>query len=242
MTASGQLAQLSPLGVIGAMTEEVQRLRRALSTPESLPAGPFTVHRGELDGVEVLLAECGVGKVNAAALTQLLIDRGVRAILFTGVAGAVDHRLRVGDVVIGSDAVQHDVDVSGLGYELGEVPGVGRTFPADERLVALARAAAEDLDGVGVYSGRIASGDTFVSDPDTAASIAETFSALCTEMEGAACAQVCHRWQLPFVIVRSISDGADASAQSDFRAFTKVAAANAESIVRGVVRRLVARQ
>ena len=135
-------------------------------------------------------------------------------------------------------AVHH---ASSLFWAAGYEALLNRFSAVHERLVALARAAAEDLDGVGVYSGRIASGDTFVSDPAVSATIAKRFSALCTEMEGAACAQVCSGWQVPFVIVRSISDGADASAQSDFRAFTKVAAANAEKIVRGVVRRLVAR-
>lgn len=242
MSRRSSLAALAPLGVIGAMSEEVARLRTALDSAVSVAAGPFIVHRGELGGADVLLAECGVGKVNAAALTQLLIERGARAVIFTGVAGAVDARLHVGDVVIGSDAVQHDVDVTGLGYEPGEVPGSGRTFASDERLVDLARAAAEDLGGVGVYVGRVASGDVFVSDPALSRSIAERFGALCTEMEGAACAQVCCGWQVPFVIVRSISDGADAGAHGDFRAFTKLAAANAEGIVRGVVRRLASQE
>lgn len=224
------------------MSEEVERLRAGLVGSSSLEAGPFTVHRGDLEGVPVLLAECGVGKVNAASLTQFLLDRGARSILFTGVAGAVDRRLRVGDVVIASDAVQHDVDVTGLGYQPGEVPGSGLAFPADQRLVELARAAADDLAGVGVYVGRIASGDTFVAEHELAADIAGRFSALCTEMEGAACAQVCSGWGVPFAIVRSISDSADGGAHADFRAFTKVAAANADSIVRGVLKRLVADQ
>jgi len=220
------------------MSEEVDRLRAGLSHASSVAAGPFTVHRGRLEGLDVLLAECGVGKVNAAALTQLLIERGVHAVLFTGVAGATDRRLRVGDVVIATDTVQHDVDVSGLGYQLGEVPGTGLTFAADPVLVELARAAAEELPGVGVYLGRVASGDTFVATADGVERISERFSALCTEMEGAASAQVCSGWGIPFAIVRSISDSADQSAETDFRAFTKVAAANADSIVRGVLRRV----
>jgi len=227
---------LEPVGVIGAMSEEVARLRAALADPVDLAAGPFNVYQGRLDGVLVLLAECGVGKVNAAALTQLLIDRGVRSVVFTGVAGALDTRLEVGDVVISSDAVQYDVDVTALDYRPGEVPGSGLAFAADDRLVELARAASEELDAVSTFVGRIASGDHFVASSELAGDIRERFDALCAEMEGAACAQVCSGWAVPFVIVRSISDSANHSAQVDFRAFTAAAAERAEEIVRGVLR------
>lgn len=230
---------LEPVGVIGAMSEEVAKLRASLGGPVTLPAGPFTVHQGLLEGVTVLLAECGVGKVNAAALTQLLIDRGVRSVVFTGVAGALDPRLQVGDVVISTEAVQYDVDVTALGYRPGEVPGSGLVFEANPRLVAAARAAAAALDDVGgVFVGRIASGDSFVSSAEASHAIRESFAALCAEMEGAACAQVCAGWGVPFVIVRSISDRADHSAQVDFRSFTALAAARAEAIVRGTLQRL----
>lgn len=226
------------VGVIGAMNEEVALLRSRLSEAQVLEAGSFTVHAGLLEGVKVLLGECGIGKVNAAALTQFLIDRGVRSVVFTGVAGALDPRLAVGDVVIGSQAVQHDVDVTALGYQPGEIPGTGLVFDADARLVALARTEAEGIAEISTHVGRIASGDVFVSSASAAATIAERFEAVCAEMEGAACAQVCASWGVPFVIVRSISDNADQSANVDFRSFTVLAARHAETIVRGVLRRL----
>ena len=232
---------LAPVAVVGAMAEEVERLTAALAAPERLEAGPFRVARGELEGVPTVVAECGIGKVNAAALTQYLVSLGVGSVVFTGVAGALDPELRVGDVVIGVDAVQHDVDVTGLGYAPGEVPGSGTVFACAPRLVALAAEAAGDLDGVRVVKGRVASGDLFVADPAVGGRIRERFGAACAEMEGSACAQVCAAWGVPFVVVRSISDAADHAAQVDFRSFTRLAAARAETLVRGMLSRLAAR-
>lgn len=224
--------------VMGAMREEVARLETALEGASEERQGPFRWLRGRLEGAEVLLAECGIGKVNAAALTQALLAAGARRLVFTGVAGAVDPALRVGDVVVSRDAVQHDVDVTGLGYALGEVPGTGTAWDADPALVAAARAAAAELPGVKVLVGRVASGDTFVADAATTERLRRDFDAACTEMEGAAVAQVCHRWGVPCVIVRSVSDSADHDAEVSFRAFTEVAAANADRVVRGLLRRL----
>lgn len=224
--------------VVGAMREEVERLEAALGGPQEERQGPFRWLRGRLEGNDVLLAECGVGKVNAAALTQALLAAGATRLVFTGVAGAVDPALEVGAVVIGSEAVQHDVDVTGLGYEPGEVPGCGRSFAADPELVAAARSAAEEVGGLSVAVGLVVSGDAFVASPEATARLWRDFGALCTEMEGAAVAQVCHRWGVPFVIVRSISDRADHSAEVDFRAFTQQAAATADRVVRGLLARL----
>lgn len=220
------------------MREEVERLEASLEAARPGGQGPFKWLAGSLEGHAVLLAECGIGKVNAAALTQALLSAGATRLVFTGVAGAVDPSLQVGDIVISSDALQHDVDVTGLGYELGEVPGSGRVWQADEGLVALAAEAAADLPGVTAVVGRVASGDTFVASAEATARLARDFAATCTEMEGAAVAQVCSRWEAPFVIVRSISDRADHAAQVDFRAFTLRAAVNAEKVVRGLLRRL----
>lgn len=234
---SGKAAR--PLtAVIGAMEAEVARLRRSMPGAREERSGPFAWLRGGLEGNEVLLAECGIGKVNAAALAQALLAAGATRVIFTGVAGAVDPELRVGDIVVSSDAVQHDVDVTGLGYRPGEVPNSGAAWAADPELIEAARAAAEELAGVRVLVGRVASGDTFVADAATSARLREGFGAACAEMEGAAVAQICAKWGAPFVIVRSISDGADHAAELSFREFTEVAAANADQVVRGLLRRL----
>ena len=221
------------------MSEEVERLRSGLKGASTLSAGPFTVQTGEIEGVRVLLGQSGIGKVNAAAISQFLIDNGAKSMIFTGVAGALDPRLAVGDVVIGSRAVQHDVDVTALGYLHGEIPGTGIEFEADDELVAMASSVSESIEGINTYVGPVASGDSFVSSAAVSGVIAERFGALCAEMEGAACAQVCAGWGVPFVVVRSISDNADHSANIDFRSFTKVAARRADTIVRGVLQRLV---
>lgn len=223
--------------VVGAMSEEVARLSGSLEQATYEQSGPYRWQRGLLDGHEVLLAECGIGKVNAAALTQALLTAGAGRVIFTGVAGALDPSLRPGDVVISTDAVQHDVDVTKLGYRLGEVPGSGLEWRADPALVAAAESAAAELDGVRVVAGRVASGDTFVAGALAAQRIRERFNAVCAEMEGAAVAQICHAWGAPFVIVRSISDSADHDAELDFRAFTELAARNAELVVRGLLSR-----
>ena len=224
--------------VMGAMREEVERLEASLENTTQGGQGPFKWLGGQREGHAVLLAECGVGKVNAAALTQALLAAGASRLVFTGVAGAVDPALAVGDVVVSSDAVQHDVDVTGLGYQLGEVPGSGSMWRADETLVTAAQGAASELPGLSVVVGRVASGDTFVASREATGRLRSVFAAACTEMEGAAVAQVCHRWGVPFVIIRSISDSADHAAEVDFRAFTRKAARNAEQVVRGLLRRL----
>lgn len=230
----------APLAIVGAMDEEIAPLLAVAETPWATGQGPFTWHAATLDGVSVLLAVCGVGKVNAAALTQALLAQGAAAVLFTGVAGAVDPRLRVGDLVVASDALQHDVDVTGLGYEPGQVPGEPLAWVADPTLRDLLHAAAEKAVGGGgqVLVGRVVSGDAFVADPERVRELSERFGAACTEMEGAAMAQVCARWEVPWAIVRSISDTADHQAQVDFRSFTALAAEQAVAVVRGVLARL----
>ncbi|MEJ2291507.1 MAG: 5'-methylthioadenosine/adenosylhomocysteine nucleosidase [Deinococcales bacterium] len=224
--------------VIGAMDEELEALLADLQEPNRERHGPFTVHRGRLEGRSVALARCGVGKVNAAALTQALLALGASRVIFTGVAGALRPGLQVGDLVVSRDALQHDLDVTALGYRLGEVPGEAWSWPADPELTRLALEAAGELDGVSAVLGRVASGDQFIADPRRVERLRDVFEADCAEMEGAAAAQVCAKWGVPYVIVRSISDTADHTAEVDFRAFTPLAAARAKRVVRGILRRL----
>jgi len=236
-----QVTAERPLAVIGAMEEEIAPLRAAALDPVEAGEGPYRWHRATLDGVPVLLAACGIGKVNAAALTQALLGGGAAAVVFTGVAGGVDPDLRVGDLVVAHDALQHDVDVTPLGYEQGQVPGeptVWLADPALRDLVASIAAEVAEVEGVRSLVGRVASGDTFVADPSRVIDLRRRFAASCAEMEGAAVAQVCARWGVPWSIVRSVSDTADHDAGVDFRAFTEVAARRAVAVVRGTLRRL----
>ena len=220
------------------MDEELELLLASLQERQDERVGPFELHRGVLETHPVLLAQCGIGKVNAAALTQLLVSQGVERLIFTGVAGALEPSLNVGDIVISTDLVQHDVDATSFDYELGQVPGETLAWAADAQLRRLAVEAARAVDNVQVLEGRILSGDQFIASPDKGAWLRETFGGVCTEMEGAAVAQVCAKWKIPFVIIRSMSDSADDSAEVDFPTFVALAAGHAEQVVRGMLRKL----
>ena len=231
------------IGIIGAMVEELEQLLAALSEQKTVQRGAYTLYTGLLQGKPVLLSQCGIGKVNAAALAQIFVLEGVSQLIFTGVAGGVAPGLKVGDIVVSSDALQHDADVRALGYALGEVPGEPLSWPADETLQAATLAAAKALPEVRsaevkVVSGRVLSGDQFIADPDKVRFLFETFGGACAEMEGAAVAQVCSRAGTPFVIIRSLSDSADDSAEVDFRSFTPLAARRAKAVVLGLLERL----
>ncbi len=219
------------IAIIGAMPEEVAALLKLLEGRQEIKYPAFTLYKGLLGQHKVLIAQCGIGKVNAAALTQLVLMQGAKQVIVTGVAGAVAPDLKVGDIVISSDAVQHDVDVTGLGYKVGEVPGETLAYLADKYLQALALEATRRLENIKVVIGRVVSGDKFIHDIQMAKWLYKTFKASCAEMEGASIAQICFKWSVPFVIIRSISDNANQDAGIDFREFTPLAASRAKGIV-----------
>jgi adenosylhomocysteine nucleosidase len=225
-------------GIIGAMTQEIERLTEDLVDAEAREVMGFTFHAGRLDGRDVIVTRCGIGKVNAAMCTVALLSQGVERVIFTGVAGGVHPDLAVGDIVVSTDLVQHDVDVTALNYEVGLVPGERLAWEADPALRDLALAAARDVSGVRVVAGRVASGDQFVASSERVAWLRETFGAACAEMEGAAVAQVATRWGVPFVVLRSMSDTADGGADVDYPTFMPVVAGRAKAVVREMLRRL----
>lgn len=224
------------IAIIGAMESEVSLLQADLTAATSRTSGGFELHEGELAGHPVCVARAGVGKVNAAALAMLLVLNGARAVIFTGVAGALDPRLKPGDVVLGSDCVQHDVDVTALDYAPGQVPGEPFSWPADPALLEAALAAGSEA-GLNVMTGRILSGDSFVASQETGLRLRQQFGGTCVEMEGAAVAQVCARAGVPCLVVRAISDSADGSARPDFREFTELAAGMSRQVVLGTLAR-----
>lgn len=226
------------LAIIGAMDEEIQLLLADLQGREDLELLGTTIHKGTLDNVPVLLTRGGIGKVNAALTTAQLLGQGASRVVFTGVAGGVHPDLRVGDIVVSTDLVQHDVDVTPLGYALGTVPGEAPAWEADAELRALAVAAAGEVEGVRVIEGRVASGDQFIASREGVARLRETFGAACAEMEGAAVAQVCAKAGVPFVVIRSVSDTADHDAQVDYRTFMPQVARHAKQVVRGMLARV----
>jgi adenosylhomocysteine nucleosidase len=224
------------IGIIGAMDIEIELLKEDLELKNTLNKASMEFYEGKLVGKEVVLVRSGIGKVNAAVCTQILIDDfDVDEVIFTGVAGAVDPTLDVGDIVISNEVAQHDIDVTGFGREYGEIPGLDRVFfEAEKRLVDLAKEAGEKVtadEDIKVLIGRILSGDQFIADRDKVTWLEETFAGHCTEMEGAAVGQVCFLNSKPFVIIRSMSDKADGEASISFDEFVKIAADNSYKIV-----------
>ncbi len=154
--------------------------------------------------MECVLVECGIGKVNAARSTQILIDNmKVECIINIGVAGGVSKELDICDIVVGEKIVQHDFDLTGFSHEKGYIPNVGKYIKSDEYLVKIAM---DNCEGIKVHKGVIASGDIFVTEEKMSDKINTKFDALCVEMEGASIAQVCYLSHVPFLVIRSISD------------------------------------
>ena len=231
---------MTKLGIIGAMEIEVAILKSKLEGQKVTKIGPMEFFEGKLAGCEVVIVMCGVGKVHAAMCTQVLCSHfGVNAIVNTGVAGSLDAQLDICDVLVSTDAVQHDMDVHYLGYEVGRVPGLNTTaFAADERLRKLAFEESERIRPGHTKLGRVATGDQFVCSDEQKAKIIADTGACCTEMEGAAIAQTAYVNQVPFVILRAISDKADGSAELDYPTFEKIAAANCAAVTEALAKKL----
>ena len=222
------------IGIIGAMEEEIRDLRAQMEIEreETLAGMRFLV--GTLRGRSAVLVQCGIGKVNAGVCAQTLISRFEAAeIVNIGVAGSLDARIGIGDIVVSTDAVQHDFDASPIGFRKGEIPYTGLyAFPADETLRERARSAAAERAGeVRCFEGRICSGDQFIASRARKETIASQFGGLCCEMEGAAIAQVCHLNKVPWVIIRAVSDKADDSEEMSFERFKEEAARRGAAIV-----------
>lgn len=226
------------LAIIGAMQEEIELLLSDLQDPQEIHKPGAVLHKGVLDGVPVLITKCGIGKVNAALTTAYLLSEGASRVIFTGVAGGVHPHLNVGDIVVSTDLLQHDVEVLALGYKLGEVPGEPLTWEANPALRELAVQAAKDVKDIQVMEGRIASGDQFIASKEGVQRLQKEFEAACAEMEGAAVAQVCAKSKVPFVVIRSISDTADHDANVDYPTFMPKVARHAKQVVRGMLNRL----
>ena len=231
---------MTKLGIIGAMEIEVAILKSKLENTRVTKVGPMEFFEGKLAGCDVVIVMCGVGKVHAAMCTQVLCSRfGVNAIVNTGVAGSLDAELDICDVLVSTAAIQHDMDVTHLGYDVGKVPGLDvQAFPADEKLMRYAFEASEAIRPGHTKLGRVATGDQFVNSKALKARIIETTGAKCTEMEGGAIAQVAYVNQVPFVILRAISDKADDSADMDYPTFEKLAAANCAAVTEALAKRL----
>lgn len=229
------------VGIIGADEMEIALLKEAAADTACTALAGMNFCEGHIGNTDVVIAQCGIGKVNAAICTELLIGRyHVEKIINTGVAGSLNAGINIGDLVISTDAVHHDFDISPLGYGYGEIPYLGVTaFPADEELRAAAvRAARTAAPELGVFEGRICSGDQFIASSAQKEQIRSRVGGMCCEMEGAAIAQVCYLNRIPWVAIRAISDKADETGDVDYPSFAAKAARDCAGIVRAMLEAL----
>ena len=222
------------------MEEEVRILRDKLEQAETETVAGCEFTKGLLAGHEVILLKSGIGKVNAAMSTTILLERyKPEKVINTGSAGGFHHSLNVGDVVISTEVRHHDVDVTAFNYEYGQVPGMPPGFKADEALVALAEKCMKAEENIQVVKGMIATGDSFMSDPNRVAAIRDKFENLyAVEMEAAAVAQVCHQYEIPFVIIRALSDIAGKESNVPFDQFLDQAALHSTNFIVKVLEEL----
>lgn len=226
------------VGIIGAMDIEVERLKKGMEKKREVRKAGMEFCAGELMGQPAVVVRSGIGKVNAAVCTQILIDEfGVDAIINTGVAGSLNAQINIGDIVISTDLVQHDMDAVNFGYEPGQIPQMDVfSFEADGRLAELAERVCREVNPeIQVFRGRIVSGDQFVADRAVKDRIESLFHGFCTEMEGAAIAQAAYLNEVPFVVLRAISDKADGSASEDYPTFERKAAEHCAKLVEGLL-------
>ncbi|MFV8826808.1 5'-methylthioadenosine/S-adenosylhomocysteine nucleosidase [Alkalihalobacterium sp. APHAB7] len=220
------------IGIIGAMDEEVELLKSKLDNRVDQSIAGCEFHAGNLNGLDVVLLKSGIGKVNAAIGTTLLIQLyNVEKIINTGSAGGFHEGLKVGDIVISTEVRYNDVDATVFGYEFGQVPRMPAYYSPNEKLVAIAEEAANDV-GVHSVKGLIVSGDSFMSDHARVEDLKARFdNPYCAEMEAGAIAQVCHQFDCPFVIIRSLSDIAGSDAKVSYDQFLETASVNSAKLV-----------
>lgn len=226
------------LGIIGAMPQEVEALKDAMEDERITVVAGMEFHQGTIGGKGAVVVKSGIGKVNAAMCVQILVDRfGVDGVVNTGIAGSLQAKINIGDMVLSTDAVQHDVDAAAFGYQPGQIPQMDVfSFPADEGLRALAFSCCRKVNPeIGVYEGRVLTGDQFISDKNKKKWLADTFDGACTEMEGAAVAQAAYLNNVPFLIVRAISDKADDSAVMDYPEFERLAVIHSVNLTRALI-------
>jgi len=221
------------IGVIGAMEVEVELLIKDMKVERELEKASMKFYEGKIGDTNVVVVKCGIAKVNAAICVQILVDEfAVTHVLNTGIAGSLDAKINIGDLVISTDVCYHDVDARIFGYKMGEIPQMGRReFEADKWLREKAKEAISKANpDLGIFEGRVISGDQFIGG-DVSKDRLDEFDALCTEMEGAGIAQAAYLNHIPFVIIRAISDKADGSASVDYPTFEDKAAKDCAKLV-----------
>ena len=229
------------IGIIGAMEQEVAKIKEKMQDVTITSRARMDFYEGTLEGKKVVVVRSGIGKVNAGMCTQILADVfGVEAVINTGIAGSLNNDVNIGDIVLSTDVLHHDMDATAFGYPLGEVPRMDiLAFPADEKLIRLAVEANEEANpDIHTFTGRVVSGDQFVASDEVKEKIRSNFGGLCTEMEGAAIAHTAYLNDISYVIIRAISDKADGSASEDYPTFEKKAIAHSVRLVEKLMTKL----
>ncbi|MFC3883013.1 5'-methylthioadenosine/S-adenosylhomocysteine nucleosidase [Bacillus songklensis] len=228
------------VAIIGAMEEEVTILREKLENRKETIIAGCEYSEGTVNGTDVVLLKSGIGKVNAALSTAILLEKfKPDYVINTGSAGGYNPLLNVGDVVVSTEVRHHDVDVTAFGYEYGQVPGMPPAFEADATLISIAEESAKEITDVQVAKGLIVTGDSFMNDPTRVEFVRGKFTELqAVEMEAAAVAQVCHQFKTPFVIIRALSDIAGKESNVSFEQFLETAAVNSTNLVLRCVEKL----
>ncbi|MDE5779463.1 MAG: 5'-methylthioadenosine/adenosylhomocysteine nucleosidase [Lachnospiraceae bacterium] len=210
------------LGIIGAMDEEVAKVKEQMQDVTVVKKASMDFYKGMLNGQPVVVVRSGIGKVNAAVCTQILVDDyQVDKVINTGIAGSLNADIDIGDIVLSTDTLEHDMDATNFGYPLGQIPRMDTlSFEADSDLRMLAKKVCRQVNpDIEVFEGRVVSGDQFISDPVKKQWLVDNFAGYCTEMEGASIAHTAYLNKIPFLIIRAISDKADDSASMDYPAF-----------------------
>lgn len=220
------------------MDLEVSTLISKMTVKNTVNVAGMDFNEGTLEGIDAVIVKCGIGKVNAGMCVQILADLfKVTHVINTGVAGSLKDVIDIGDIVVSTDALEHDMDVTALGYKPGEIPQMGRlSFEADSDLIKKAENSCKKVNpDINVYTGRVVSGDQFISSKEVKNRLIELYDGYCAEMEGGAIAHAAYLNKLPFVVIRAISDKADDSAEMDYPTFEKKAAEHCAALILDLV-------
>lgn len=230
------------IGIIAAENEEMLAIKYYMENVSEEKIYNLTFYTGSIHNRECVLVECGVGKVNAARTTQILIDKfDVNYVINVGSAGSITPELNVQDIVIGKELIQYDFDITQIGdYEKGEICDVGKYFYSDEKLIKLCEETIEEIKDrdFNIKIGRIGSADLFFADPERAVKVREEFGMECLEMEGAAIGQVCYLDKIPFLVIRGISDTPNGNNKIDFHTYLKLASKRAGEILEKLISKI----
>lgn len=228
------------IGIIAAMNEEMTEIKLKMQDIIEKQISSLKFFQGKINNKECVLVECGIGKVNAARTTQIMIDNfDIEYVINIGTAGGLNETLGVTDVVIGERLVQHDFDITAFGREKGFITGVGKFIESDKNLVKKCEKVMNELDTENKFQvkiGTIASGDLFCTDKILANSIKKEFGADCVEMEGAAIAQICYLDKVPFIVIRSISDSPNGKNNMDFDEYLQIASKRGAEFLENLLR------